>query len=104
MPFEKGAAFSQGSVRAFAKGGVVSGPTQFPMRGGQGLMGEAGPEAIMPLSRGTDGSLGVRAQASDSNVYVTMNVSSPDAAGFQKSKTQIAAGLQRAIKKSGRIL
>ncbi len=45
----------------FALGGVftnsiVSSPTMFDM----GLMGEAGPEAIMPLSRGSDGSLGVR--------------------------------------------
>lgn len=45
----------------FAKGGVftnsvVNGPTPFNM----GLMGEAGPEAIMPLSRGADGSLGVQ--------------------------------------------
>ena len=35
-------------------------PTLFPMRGGAGLMGEAGPEAIMPLARGADGKLGVR--------------------------------------------
>ncbi|MEL6795133.1 MAG: phage tail tape measure protein, partial [Pseudomonadota bacterium] len=62
--FADGGAFSAGRVRAFAKGGVVSGPTTFPMRGGMGLMGEAGPEAIMPLTRGADGSLGVRAAAS----------------------------------------
>ena len=52
----------------FATGGVftnsvVSTPTMFPM----GLMGEAGPEAIMPLSRGTDGSLGIRSMV-DSGV------------------------------------
>ena len=35
----------------------MSGPTYFPMRGGLGLMGEAGPEAIMPLRRGADGRL-----------------------------------------------
>ncbi|KAG1667689.1 hypothetical protein GQR58_018320 [Nymphon striatum] len=63
LPFENGAAFSQGRVTPFAKGGVVSGATNFPMRGGMGLMGEAGPEAIMPLTRGADGSLGVKAQA-----------------------------------------
>ena len=50
MPFADGAPFSQGRVMPFAKGGVVSSPTNFPMRGGTGLMGEAGPEAIMPLS------------------------------------------------------
>jgi hypothetical protein len=61
MPFEKGAAFSQGRVMPFARGGIVAEPTSFPMRGGRGLMGEAGPEAIMPLARGADGRLGVQA-------------------------------------------
>ena len=46
-------------VKAYANGGIVSGPTVFPMRTGAGLMGEAGPEAIMPLSRTADGKLGV---------------------------------------------
>ncbi len=60
--FAKGAAFSNGSVTPFAKGGVVSSPTLFPMSGNRtGLMGEAGDEAIMPLKRMGDGSLGVRA-------------------------------------------
>jgi hypothetical protein len=49
-----------GRVQAFAAGGVVNGPTTFPMRGGTGLMGEAGPEAIMPLTR-VNGKLGVQA-------------------------------------------
>lgn len=48
----KGNAF-KGSIKPFAKGGVIGGPTMF------GLAGEAGPEAIMPLSRGRDGKLGV---------------------------------------------
>lgn len=51
------------SVIPFAVGGVVSTPTMFPMAGGNvGLMGEAGPEAIMPLKRGRDGKLGVQAE------------------------------------------
>ncbi|MDO6967020.1 phage tail length tape measure family protein [Rhizobium alvei] len=59
--FADGAAFSSGSVVAFANGGVVDRPTFFPMsRGRTGLMGEAGEEAIMPLARGADGRLGVR--------------------------------------------
>lgn len=49
-----------GRMQAFAAGGVVNGPTMFPMRGGTGLMGEAGPEAIMPLTR-VNGKLGVQA-------------------------------------------
>jgi tape measure domain-containing protein len=59
-----GAIFSNG-IAKFATGGIVNGPTLFPFADGgamqMGLMGEAGPEAIMPLQRGPDGSLGVRA-------------------------------------------
>ena len=96
LPFENGAAFSQGRVTPFAKGGVVSGATNFPMRGGMGLMGEAGPEAIMPLTRGADGSLGVKAQGG-SSTNITMNISTPDVAGFQRSQSQIAASMGRAL-------
>ena len=103
LPFEKGGAFSGGRVAAFARGGVVDGPTHFPMRGGIGLMGEAGPEAIMPLARGADGKLGVRGGGS-SVVNVTMNITTPDVAGFQRSRTQISAGISRAIQRGQRNL
>lgn len=96
MPFEKGGAFSAGQLRPFAKGGVVDGATVFPMRGGAGLMGEAGPEAIMPLTRGADGALGVKAQGGQT-VNITMNISTPDVAGFQRSQSQIAASMARAL-------
>jgi len=61
-----GNVFSGGShVSAYADGGVVGGPTYFPMTGGKtGLMGEAGPEAIMPLKRGSNGKLGVQVDGS----------------------------------------
>ena len=95
--FANGGAFSSGRVRAFAKGGVVGGPTTFPMRGGTGLMGEAGPEAIMPLTRGPDGRLGVQAQGGGGGVHVTMNISTPDLAGFQRSQGQVSAQLARVI-------
>ncbi len=49
------------SIVKFAQGGVFDGPVLFPMRRGTGMLGEAGPEAIMPLQRAPDGSLGVRA-------------------------------------------
>ena len=56
----KGNVVDAGGIKPYAKGGVVSGPTVFPMaNGGVGLMGEAGPEAIMPLKRGPSGRLGV---------------------------------------------
>ncbi|MGX0975335.1 hypothetical protein ACSSVY_001037 [Roseovarius sp. MBR-51] len=101
FPFAKGASFSQGRVQPFANGGVVSGPVSFPMRGGTGLMGEAGPEAIMPLSRGPDGRLGVRAQGGG-GVSVVMNIQTPDAEGFRRSQGQIAAQLGRVIGRGGR--
>ena len=103
LPFSRGAAFGAGRVAAFARGGVVDGPTQFPMRGGVGLMGEAGPEAIMPLTRGADGKLGVRGGGGGA-VHVTMNISTPDAAGFQRSQSQIAAEMSRAMQRGRRNL
>lgn len=71
----RGNVVSHGSpVLAFAGGGVVSAPTFFPMKGGRtGLMGEAGPEAIMPLRRGPDGKLGVQSSGGgDTMVHVTI--------------------------------
>ena len=85
-----------GNVTPFAKGGVVGGPTGFAMRGGRGLMGEAGPEAILPLARGADGRLGVQAQGGGA-VTVIMNISTPDVSGFQRSQSQIAAEMGRAL-------
>lgn len=90
-------------MAAFARGGVVDGPTHFPMRGGVGLMGEAGPEAIMPLARGADGRLGVRG-GGGGGVSVTMHISTPDVAGFQRSQSQIAAEMTRAMKRGRRNL
>ena len=101
MPFADGGSFSQGRVMPFAKGGVVSSPTTFPMRGGTGLMGEAGPEAIMPLARGPDGSLGVRGGGGGA-VTVTVNIATPDVAGFQRSRSQIATQMSRALGRSQR--
>ena len=57
----KGNVFAQNKIVPFAYGGVVNKPTLFPMANGMGLMGEAGPEAIMPLRRGRGGRLGVEA-------------------------------------------
>ena len=79
--FAKGGAFNMGNVVPFAHGGVVGSPTMFPMsRGRTGLMGEAGPEAIMPLNRTANGDLGVKM-----NVNVTNNASNVAAVEVEKS-------------------
>lgn len=84
---EKGGAWS-GGTQFFANGGaftnsIVSSPTSFAMNGGKkGVMGEAGPEAILPLARTSDGSLGVRfvgsadQSQSSSGVVVYVSVTS----------------------------
>lgn len=102
MPFAQGGAFSQGRITPFAKGGVVSNPVSFPMRGGAGLMGEAGPEAIMPLTRGADGRLGVQAQGGGRAVNVVMNITTPDVQSFRRSEAQIAAQMGRALSAGSR--
>jgi len=98
----QGVSGAMGSIMPFAKGGVISQATAFPMRGGTGLMGEAGPEAIMPLSRGPDGRLGVRAAGGGGAVNVHFNISTPDVAGFQRSQTQIAAQMGRLLSQGNR--
>jgi hypothetical protein len=63
-------------IQAYADGGVVGGPTMFQHGGGLGVMGEAGPEAIMPLKRGANGKLGVQMEGSGGgDTYVTNNYS-----------------------------
>ena len=65
---------------------IVSRPTLFPFAKGVGLMGEAGPEAIMPLTRTSSGRLGVQAQGTAGAVNVVVNVSS-DGTGMTKTST-----------------
>lgn len=89
--------FAKGGVVPFASGGVVSTPTFFPAGGKLGLMGEAGPEAILPLRRGPDGSLGVAGGGGGSPVNVVFNVAAPDPAAFQKSEAQVTGMLARAV-------
>jgi lambda family phage tail tape measure protein len=73
----KGGVYDAG-LHMFAKGGmftnsVVSSPTLFKFARGTGLMGEAGPEAIMPLKRDSNGNLGVRAGGGGGSVDVVVN-------------------------------
>lgn len=92
-----GDAFLNGRVTAFANGGVVGGPTLFPMANGTGLMGEAGPEAIMPLARDGSGRLGVRSQGGGGDQYnISVSVAT-DGSTSTKGNSGSGEGLGRAI-------
>ncbi|MGF1650356.1 MAG: phage tail tape measure protein [Hyphomicrobiaceae bacterium] len=102
MPFAQGGAFSNGLPVPFAKGGVVAAPVLFPLAQGRtGLMGERGPEAIMPLARGPDGRLGVQASGGGS-VNITFNVATSDVESFRRSEARVLAMLSRAVDQSTR--
>ncbi len=68
--FGRGAVFAPAgsvmarNIKAFARGGIVDTPEAFAFAHGLGIMGEAGPEAILPLARARSGELGVRAAMS----------------------------------------
>ena len=102
IPFAEGGV--PGRIVPFAAGGVVSRPSYFPMGRDIGLMGEAGAEAILPLRRAADGSLGVAAAGGAAPVSVVFNVSTPDAASFRKSEAQITGMLARAVSRGARTL
>jgi phage-related minor tail protein len=102
-PFAKGGVVSPPMPKPFAQGGVIASPVTFPLGGRTGLAGEAGPEAILPLARGSDGRLGVKTQGGG-NVTVTMNITTPDAESFRRSETQIGAMVSRAVGRGQRNL
>ncbi|MGS7331853.1 phage tail tape measure protein [Enterobacter kobei] len=92
----KGGVYDSPSLSAFSNG-IVRNPTMFAFaKGGAGIMGEAGPEAIMPLTRAPDGSLGVRAVgggggqsvSSAPQVYITID-------GSGNTQTQASPGLEQ---------
>lgn len=104
-----------GGVQMFANGGaftnsIVSRPTAFGMRNGRtGVMGEAGPEAIMPLMRTPDGALGVRVAANDSSASTARenhyHFNFPNVTNAQEAKqsTAVAArNLGQTIARLGR--
>ena len=91
-----------GSVEPHAKGGIIGTPTYFPMgRGGVGLAGEAGPEAIIPLARGPDGRLGVAASGSAAS-NITVNIATADADSFRRSDVYLTGLIARAVARGQR--
>lgn len=71
-----------------ATGGIVGSPTTFMAAGKVGLMGESGPEAIMPLGRTSDGSLGIKA----SSQPVVVNIINNSGAEVSSRETSGANG------------
>lgn len=80
-------------IKPFAKGGVVNSPTLFPMGGGRtGMAGEAGPEAILPLTRGPNGALGVQA-AGGGGGGVQVNIITPPGSTVEQSERTGPGGM-----------
>ena len=86
------------AARTFAAGGaftnqIVNSPTYFAHGGGLGLMGEAGPEAIMPLTRMPNGDLGVQTAGSGTNIII--NIINNSGAEVQQEETENADGIKQ---------
>ena len=93
-----GNVFYQNKVVPFARGGIVNQPTIFPMANGAGLMGEAGPEAIMPLRRGPSGRLGVEAAGgAGGNVVVNVDASGSAVQGDSNQAAQLGKAIGSAV-------
>ena len=89
-----GMAFGKNKIVPYAKGGIVSQPTLFKYASGGagrfGLMGEAGPEAIMPLRRGPNGKLGVESSgAGMGNITVNVDASGSSVEGDSAQASQL---------------
>ena len=84
-------------------GTIVSSPTVFPFAKGIGLMGEAGPEAILPLKRNSQGKLGVsveNAGQNKGNLYnITVNVQSKQGENPEQFGQRAATAMMRSIAK-----
>jgi HAMP domain-containing protein len=99
-----GNAFNQSGLIPFANGGIVSSAVPFSFGGSKlGVMGEAGPEAILPLKRGSNGQLGVQMNGGTPS-YVNIYVTTPDANSFRKSQPQIMADMQRSLNRGRRVV
>jgi phage-related minor tail protein len=104
-----GNVFASPGLSAYS-GTVVSSPTLFPFANGTGLMGEAGPEAILPLQRGSNGKLGVVAQAANDSASQKgapaqhnefhFHITTQDARSFDRAKGQIGSDMALALQRA----
>lgn len=89
-------------IAPFADGGIVASPTFFGAGGSMGLMGERGAEAILPLSRGPNGQLGIATQRSARPTTINVTIATQDVESFRRSESQVAGALARAVARGQR--
>jgi lambda family phage tail tape measure protein len=93
-----GNVLAKNKIVPYAYGGIVNKPTLFPMANGAGLMGEAGPEAIMPLRRGANGKLGVEASGSGvGGVVVNVDAAGSSVEGDGNQAAQLGKAIGIAV-------
>ncbi len=93
-----GGVYAENGIQPFARGGIVDKPTLFPFAKGIGLMGEAGPEAIIPLRRGRDGNLGVAGGGGGStSVVVNVDATGSKVEGDSPKGDQLGRALSQAV-------
>ena len=92
-----GNVFAKNKIVPYAMGGIVNRPTIFPMQNGLGLMGEAGPEAVMPLKRGANGKLGVQSTGGLGNIVVNVDASGSSVQGNSAQSQEFGRALAAAI-------
>ena len=97
LGFANGGVFAQNGVVPFARGGIVNKPTVFPFAKGIGLMGEAGPEAIMPLKRGPSGRLGVESSGGSTSVVVNVDAKGTQVQGDDNRGKALGSAISAAI-------
>ena len=97
FPSAYGNVVANNKIVPFAYGGVVNKPTLFPMANGAGLMGEAGPEAIMPLRRTASGRLGVESSGGVGNVVVNVDATGTSVQGDQPNADLLGKAIGAAV-------
>ena len=90
IPSAKGNVFAQNGIVPYAKGGYIGRPTM-------ALMGEAGPEAVLPLRRGRGGRLGVETSGAAANVTVNVDASGSQVQGQGGNAKQLGQAIGAAV-------